>query len=83
MADIANMDIAELAKDPIYVGLVLGLFGIAVYFALGRKSFGPVPSKFRTVMWVQRQMNTFQMTSPYRRTQKDMQHINALEAQCQ
>ena len=83
MADIANMDIAELAKDPIYVGLVLGLFGIVVYFALGRKSFGPVPSKFRTVMWVQRQMNTFQMTSPYRRTQKDMQHINALEAQCQ
>ena len=42
---MADIDIAELAKDPIYVGLVLGLLGIVVYFALGRKSFGPVPSK--------------------------------------
>ena len=64
MADIANMDIAELAKDPIYVGLVLGLFGIVVYFALGRKSFGPVPSESRTITRAQRQLNTSQMTSP-------------------
>ena len=42
---MADIDFAELAKDPIYVGLVLGLLGIVVYFALGRKSFGPVPSK--------------------------------------
>ena len=42
---MADIDIAELAKDPIYVGIVLGLLGIVVYFALGRKSFGPVPSK--------------------------------------
>ena len=42
---MADIDFAELAKDPIYVGLVLGLLGIVVYFALGRKSFGPVPSR--------------------------------------
>ena len=41
---MADIDFAELAKDPIYVGLVLGLLGIVIYFALGRKSFGPVPS---------------------------------------
>ena len=70
MADIANMDIAELAKDPVYVGLVLGLFGIVAYFALGRKSFGPVPSKLRTTMWAQWQLDTFQMTSPLRVTQR-------------
>lgn len=44
-SSMADIDLAELAKDPIYVGLVLGLLGIVVYFALGRKSFGPVPSK--------------------------------------
>ena len=42
---MAEIDFAELAKDPIYVGLVLGLLGIVVYFALGRKSLGPVPSR--------------------------------------
>ena len=45
---MANIDFAELAKDPIYVGLVMGLLGIVVYFAMGRKSFGPVPSKLFT-----------------------------------
>ncbi len=50
--DIAMADInfAELAKDPVYVGLVLGLLGIVVYLALGRKSFGPVPSRFPLVV---------------------------------
>lgn len=42
---MADIDFAQLAKDPIYVGLVMGLLGIVVYFAMGRKSFGPVPSK--------------------------------------
>ena len=76
MADIANMDIAELVKDPVYVGLVLGLLGIVVYFALGRKSFGPVPSKYRNITWAQRHMNTFQMTSPYTWSDvEDMQYL--------
>jgi len=50
---MADIDFAELAKDPIYVGLVLGLLGILIYFALGRKSFGPVPSApFRALAYL-------------------------------
>ncbi|CAL5224171.1 g6811 [Coccomyxa viridis] len=45
---MANIDFAELAKDPIYVGLVMGLLGIVVYFAMGRKSFGPVPKNVKS-----------------------------------
>ena len=45
MGAMADTDFAEMAKDPIYVGLVLGLLGILIYFAAARKSFGPVPSE--------------------------------------